>query len=146
MTRIEHVFSDFKWIDVEGPKPADLIKLAEEFKIPLSPLTNCLDPEHLPHSLIYDSITYFILRHFDIKSKPKALTMQELTTKIAFFVGAGYVLTIHRSSVACVDRLKDRATEKRTRSEFLKILIQDISAFQSEDSFFDEIRFGVEFI
>ena len=63
--------------------------------------------------------------------------MQELTTKIAFFVGAGYVLTIHRSSVACVDRLKDRATEKRTRSEFLKILIQD--TLTSFDTPLDEL-------
>jgi magnesium transporter len=125
MNRIEHAFPDYKWIDIEAPTPADLIKLAEEFKIPLSPMSNCLDPEHLPHSLIYDNVTYFILRHFDTKSKPKALTMQELTTKIAFFVGPGYVLTIHRSSVTCVERLKGKINEKWSRSELLKSLIQD---------------------
>lgn len=125
MNRIEHAFSDFKWIDIETPTKADLIKLAEEFKIPLSPITNCLDPEHLPHSFILDSVTYFILRHFDTKSKPKALTMQELTTKIAFFVGPGYVLTIHRLPITCVDRLKDKLNEKWTRGDLLKSLIQD---------------------
>lgn len=125
MNRIEHAFSDYKWIDIEAPNQADLIKLAEEFNIPLSPISNCLDPEHLPHSLILDSVTYFILRHFDTRSKPKALTMQELTTKIAFFAGPGYVLTIHRTSINCVDRLKGNVNDKWTRSELLKILIQD---------------------
>jgi magnesium transporter len=137
MKRLENAFADFKWIDIEAPAQADLIKLAEEFKIPLSPISNCLDPEHLPHSLILDSITYFILRHFDTKSKAKALTMQELTTKIAFFVGPGYVLTIHRLPITCVDRLKDKVNEKWTRSDLLKSLIQD--TLTSFDNPLDEL-------
>lgn len=137
MNRIEHAFSDFKWIDIEAPTQADLIRLADEFKIPLSPITNCLDPEHLPHSLIFDSVVYFILRHFDEKSKTKALTMQELTTKIAFFVGSKFVLTIHRTSTTCVDRLKNNVNDKWSRTALLKSLIQD--TLTSFDSPLDEL-------
>lgn len=132
MNRHEHAFSGFKWIDIEAPNAGDLIKLGDEFKIPLGPISNCLDPEHLPHGLVFDSVVYFILRHFDSKSKAKAATMQELTTKIAFFVGADYVLTIHRSSVTCVDRIKHKINDKWTKSDLLRSLIQDtLSSFDA---------------
>jgi magnesium transporter len=80
---------------------------------------------------------FFIWIGFDTKSKAKALTMQELTTKIAFFVGPGYVLTIHRLPITCVDRLKDKVNEKWTRSDLLKSLIQD--TLTSFDNPLDEL-------
>lgn len=124
MKRYEHSFANFKWIDCEEPSQSDLMELANEFNIPLQPLANCLDPEHLPHADIFDKTVYFILRHHDVKAKAKSGTMQELTTKFVFFVGPDYVLTIHRAPLACVENKKVKVNfESLGKTDLVKGLI-----------------------
>ncbi|MFS4460897.1 CorA family divalent cation transporter [Bdellovibrio sp. HCB2-146] len=138
MKRYEHSFANFKWIDCEGPSQSDLMELANEFNIPLQPLANCLDPEHLPHGDVFDKTVYFILRHYDVKAKPKAGTMQELTTKLVFFVGADYVLTIHRASLNCIENKKVKADfEMLNKSDLVKNLI--VATLASFDPPLDEL-------
>lgn len=108
MKRFEHQWQDYKWVDCEAPSQQDLMALAEEFPIPLQALANCLDPEHLPLCTFFEKSCYFILRHHDDKAKPKAGTIQELTTKIAFFVGRDFVLTVHRGPLDCISQKKDK--------------------------------------
>lgn len=108
MKRFEHQWQDYKWVDCEAPSQEDLLQLAEEFPIPLQALTTCLDPEHLPMCTFYEKVCYFILRHHDVHSKNKSGTMQDLTTKIVFFVGRDFVVTIHRSPLDCITAKKDK--------------------------------------
>lgn len=99
MTRFEHQWPDFKWIDIQGPSQQDFLQLAGDLELPLRPLANCLDPEHLPRCEFFGSTAFFTLRHYDKSSKENSGTMQELTTKIVFVVGPNYLLTIHRAPI-----------------------------------------------
>ena len=91
MARFEHQWQSHKWVDCEAPTQEELLKLAEEFPIPLQALTTCLDPEHLPKCEAFHDVIFFIIRHYDAESSPTAATMQELTTKLVFFVGKDFV-------------------------------------------------------
>ncbi len=110
--RFEHNWADFKWVDLEGPAHSDLVKIAEEFSLPLMELSNALEPDILPHCEINSDYTFILLRHFDAGSKHKSATTQELTTKISFFIGRDFVLTLHRLPLPCIEK-------KRNNVEFV---------------------------
>lgn len=129
MKRFEHQWQDFKWIDIEGPSQQDFLQLASEFELPLRPLANCLDPEHLPHAEFFSKTAFFILRHFDKTCKETAGTMQELTTKIVFVVGDDYVMTIHRAPIESLSEITERCNfENFSLAGFIKNLISRIIA------------------
>ncbi len=133
MKRFEHHWKDFKWIDCEAPSQEDLTLLAEEFPIPLQALTTCLDPEHLPKCEFFEKSLFFILRHHDLQANPKAATMQELTTKLVFFVGKDFVLTIHRLPIPCITEKKDKVPfEQISLVSLVKFLcLQTIKSFDA---------------
>ncbi|WP_374078491.1 CorA family divalent cation transporter [Bdellovibrio bacteriovorus] len=133
MKRFEHQWQDFKWIDCEAPSQEDLLKLAEEFPIPLQALSTCLDPEHLPKCEFLEKVLFVILRHQDPQAKPKAGTMQELTTKLIFFVGKDFVLTIHRVPLPCTTDKRDKAQfEKMSQVSFVKgLFLQTLRSFDA---------------
>ncbi len=145
MARFEHQGQSHKWVDCEAPTQEELLKLAEEFPIPLQALTTCLDPEHLPKCEAFHDVIFFIIRHYDAESSPTAATMQELTTKLVFFVGKDFVLTIHRGSIPCI-------TEKKQKSAFENIsltkLVQSLclSTLKTFDQPLNELDNKVEII
>lgn len=129
MKRFEHRWEDFKWIDIEGPSQEDFLHLASDFELPLHPLANCLDPEHLPRCEFFGSVAFFILRHFDNTAKDSAGTMQALTTKLVFIVGEGYVITIHRAPISTInDEIAKCDFVNPTRVELVQNLIARVIA------------------
>lgn len=124
MKRFEHQWQDFKWIDIEGPNQQDFVNLAAEFDLPLHPLANSLDPEHLPHAEFFGSTSFFILRNYDTHAKDSAFSMQALTTKIVFAVGPNYILTIHRGPIETVtNRISKCNFENMSKTDFLQNMI-----------------------
>lgn len=127
MKRHEQAFANFKWVDIEGPSSEDLSRLAEEFPIPLAEVQGCLDPEHLPQCQFFEKSFIVILRHHDMQAKPSAGTMQELSTKLVFFIGHDFLLTIHRLALPCIQMKKEKAPSEisltaLTRSLFVQTL------------------------
>lgn len=131
MKRFEQQWQDFKWIDCEAPAQSDLVQLAEEFPIPLHTLATCLAPEHLPRCEFLEKVLFIVLRHHDPLAKPKAVTMQELTTKLILFVGKDFVLTIHRIPLTCITEGREKgAFEKTSLVSFVKnLFLQSIKSF-----------------
>lgn len=111
MTKFEHQTTEFKWIDIEDPTPEELLKIADDHSLPLQALTTCLAPEHLPKCEVFRDVLFFIIRHHDIHVKHNASTVQELTTKLVFFIGKDFVITLHRSPLPCI-------TEKKNKIQF----------------------------
>ncbi|RYZ67325.1 MAG: magnesium and cobalt transport protein, partial [Proteobacteria bacterium] len=106
MKRFDHQGQDFKWTDIEAPTPEVFAQLSQEFKLPLHALTATLDPEHLPKCEFLGNVCFFILRFYDKDAKASAGSMQALTTKIVFFVGPDWVLTIHRGHIVPIEDKK----------------------------------------
>lgn len=127
MKRFEYQWQDFKWIDIEGPSQQDFVDIANEWSLPLRPLANCLDPEHLPHAEFFGSTAFFILRHYDSQSKESVGTMQDLTTKLVFVLGKDYVMTIHRAPINTVSEKMSKCNfENISLVNFLEYMINGV--------------------
>ena len=127
MKRFEYQWQDFKWIDIEGPSQQDFVDIANEWSLPLRPLANCLDPEHLPHAEFFGSTAFFILRHYDSQSKESIGTMQDLTTKLVFVLGKDYVMTIHRAPINTVSEKMSKCNfENISLVNFLEYMINGV--------------------
>lgn len=138
MKRFEQQFADFKWIDIENPSVEDLTKLTDEYPIPLTVAQTCMDPEHLPQCQFFEKSIFFILRHQDLQAKPDADTMQELSTKLIFFVGQDFLITVHRMSLPCITAKKEKAaSDKLTLVQLVRNLC--VQTLKSFDPALDEL-------
>lgn len=135
MELLESEFKGFKWLDITNPSKEMLDQLAAQLKLPKKILLNCLDPDYLPHVETYgtpQSPVYFIVLRFMEPVVPmKADSVQELTTKIAFFVSADRIVSIHRlklKEVQAVDqKLKVLGEEEITRFHVLSRFFEQAS-------------------
>lgn len=100
----------FEWIDVLNPNREVLDKLATKYNIHPTSVEDCLDPEHLPKYEKIDDNLFIIARAYDMEAGEESDTVQELTRKIAIFIGDGYVLTIHRRDQPFFDKVIDQWT------------------------------------
>lgn len=88
--------AEFKWIDLVSPKDKEIQELGKEYQITSSAIKDCLDPKHLPKYEHLGGLQFIILRAFDEKSQADADNVQELTRKLAIFIGKDFALSIHR--------------------------------------------------
>lgn len=123
MKKSEHQLQNFRWIDLTGPKKSDLNHLAQELTIPNRILMNALDPEHLPKYELLDSAAVIYLRVVD-PSKPNAVNIQDLTTKITLIITENIVMSIHRLDHLFLEELRIESVEKNfTLKDLIKRII-----------------------
>ena len=96
MAQTEVQFNGFKWVDMVNPTKKVLEQTALELEVPRKLLLNCLDPDYLPHIETYGSVLFVVLRLMEPKPDITADTVQELTTKVALFIGPDKIISIHR--------------------------------------------------
>jgi len=87
---------NYKWIDVVYPDRKLLEKLADDYELHETSVEDCLDPEHLPKIEFIEDTIFIIARSYDNLATPQSDTVQELTRKLAIFIGSDFFLTIHR--------------------------------------------------
>lgn len=125
----------FKWTDVTNPSKEMLEQFATEIGLSKRILLNCLDSDYLPHVETYGSasnpIHFIVLRFMEPTVPMSADSVQELTTKVAFFMTSHRVLSIHRlelREVKEVDRkLKSLKSEDVTRFHILSLFFEQAS-------------------
>lgn len=98
----------YKWVDVKEPHEEDITRLTTEFELPYLLVQDCLKPEHLPKYEFTEEGHFLMLRSFDSQSGKDAITVQDLTRKVALFITHGRVITIHRVDLAHLDKVEDR--------------------------------------
>lgn len=86
----------FKWIDLSHPSAEELAQIQAEYRLHPAFLQDCLEPAHLPKYERLGNVQFTIVRLYDYESTDDAGTVQELTRKVAIFVGQDYLITIHR--------------------------------------------------
>ena len=99
---------DFTWIDVAHPSDAEMSEIALEYGLHPTSVQDCLDPEHLPKIEAFDTMTFVIVRAYDDECSTEADSVQDLTRKVAIFIGAGFILTIHRTDQPFFVRLREQ--------------------------------------
>lgn len=133
------VFNGFKWTDVSNPSKGVLEQFAHEMGLSKRVLLNCLDPDYLPHVETYGSVSapvYFIVLRFMEPFVPmKADSVQELTTKMAFFMTAQRVLSIHRLELREVKEVERKLKSMKS---------DDVSRFHILSLFFEQASLGFD--
>ncbi|QIL76714.1 MULTISPECIES: CorA family divalent cation transporter [Hymenobacter] len=96
----------FAWLDITNPAVAELQAVAEQYQLPDSLVRDCLEPTHLPKFEATNGLNFVILRVFITPENSEADTIQELSTKIAVFYAADYLITVHRLPHPVLSELK----------------------------------------
>ena len=135
-------YSEFRWIDVEAPTKIELEKLADENNLPVKLLLDCLDPEYLPHIETHGAAHFIVIRTPEPNLPIEADTVQELTTKIAFFITQQGLLTVHRQSLPMVQQVRLHFNEvvepEKTTALVLSLFLSQVAqALISELSVLD---------
>lgn len=120
---------EFEWLDVTSPAPEELAGLANRFGLHPTSLQDCLDPEHLPKYERLGGATFVIVRAYDEAAPPDAVTVQQMTRKVAAFAGLSFLLTVHRKPMPFWDAFRSDCTGRDPAVTGLgEVLVDLISA------------------
>ncbi len=125
--------SSGQWVDITFPGLDDIPSLSKRYNIPEKNLLSCLDPEHLPKLEVQNEFTFLITRVYDPTNYKKGDSVQELTTKLSFFIFKDRLITLHRVDHHFVNELRERLTQTKGCLDSKKLILELIS--NSIDSF-----------
>ena len=114
-TLLERHDPDFIWIDLVHPTVEELTEIAERYGLHAVSVNDCLDPEHLPKFEAFETHTFIILRACDENADPSAVTVQDLTRKIAIFFSPQFLITIHRKDQPWLSAIHERPAIERNK-------------------------------
>jgi magnesium transporter len=97
---------DFEWLDVTAPTSDELAGLAELYGLHPMAMQDSLDPEHLPKHEKLRGATFVIVRAYDEEATPEAVTIQQMTRKVAVFAGLTFLITVHRKAMPFFEAFK----------------------------------------
>jgi magnesium transporter len=98
----------FQWIDIGDPTPEDLKKLSIEFDIHETSLQDSLEPYHLPKYERHEDYVFIILRAVDPSRPADSSDINELTRKVAIFLGKEFLITVHRTDIQFIKSLREK--------------------------------------
>lgn len=116
------------WVDVQEPHYEDFERLNSELNLPYLLVQDCLRPEHLPKYECTDEGHFLMLRSFDEDSERDAISVQDMTRKIALFITEGRLVTIHRVSLNYIDKISEKARRPEGAKNLHSLIHQVIIA------------------
>lgn len=103
----------FEWIDISNPAKEELREVAAKYHLHRALVEDSLQPEHLPKYEEIEDVQFLILRVYSSKATSQSDTIQELTDKIAIFIGDVFIITIHRRQFDFIGDIRTRYVETR---------------------------------
>lgn len=123
-----------QWIDITAPTKDDVPDLARRYNIPEKSLMSCLDPEHLPKLENLNEFLFLVTRVFDKSHSVKGDTIQDLTTKLAFFISKDRIITLHRVDHEFIETLTRKLVANKGCLDSKKVILELLtSSIQSFD-------------
>lgn len=129
MTQFKKSFGKFEWLDLEKPKPKDLIELTQPFHIDFNLLEDALEHGHLPKLEKHGDFTFIILRAYSVEPHQNHATVAKLSNKIAFLINETQLITIHQKPFEFLDKFKAEEFEE-SESLMLSIILEMIRTFE----------------
>lgn len=96
----------YVWVDITNPTKAELAEISVEFGLHQALVEDCLQPDHLPKHEVVGDNQFVILRAFNFSASEEADTIQEVTDKIAVFLGNEFIITVHRPPFEFLNQIK----------------------------------------
>lgn len=117
----------FHWLDITNPESAELAKIGKKYGIPKRSIDDCLDPQHLPKIERIKELTFIVTRYYDQNCAEDADSVQELTRKIAIFLGSDFLITVHRRDQPFIAQLRDKwGAQLEISSDALQKILNDL--------------------
>lgn len=104
------------WVDVTGPTSEELSELSIIYGLNQYALSDCLQPDHLPKHEDIDGTHFIITRVLAPFHAGQSVSIQSISTKIAFFYRPGLLITIHRMPHAFIEEVRTRYFDSGTFS------------------------------
>lgn len=115
-TVFESADPPFVWLDLVDPHREDLEKVAREYGLPQTAVSDCLDPEHLPKFERFGPNSFAIFRAFDERADFMADTVQALTRKVAMFWSPTFLITVHRKDQSYLSEIRAEWEERASKN------------------------------
>lgn len=94
------------WLDISAPDEEDIAYLSEMYHLHPLTLQDCLQPDHLPKFEQADTHSAFmIVRVYDPQCKNQPDSIQDISNKIAVFIGPDFIVTLHRTEYPFLEEL-----------------------------------------
>ena len=107
----ENKAQKLKWVDVTAPTPAELFEISEKYHLNQYALSACLQPDHLPKHEDIEGTHFIITRVLLYIRGGQSVSIQSISTKIAFFYRPGLLITIHRIPHDFIQEVRTRFFE-----------------------------------
>jgi len=112
----------FDWIDLTNPDQEEISRVAKQYDLHEASVKDCLQPDHLPKYELLEQYTFIITRVLTDDPIPDADTLQELTTKIAFFYSKDFLITVHRRGQPLIGTVKSKKIDSGVCKDTLYLL------------------------
>lgn len=126
---------NYEWIDITSPEKAELNEIAVKYDLHKALVEDSLQPEHLPKFEMVGDTHFIILRVYSTIAPKEADTIQEVTDKIAVFIGSNFIITIHRRDYDFLHAIKLKYVDKGKCSTphqlLFRIIFSSLSSYAS---------------
>lgn len=134
------------WIDVTNPSETELLELANKYKLHPNAVQDCLEPDHLPKFEETGNSNFIVLRVYDIQQTTDADTIQEVTRKIAIFIIADKLITVHRTVQPLLLEVQKKFVDTEKCEDKHQLLLHILNAsFLSYDTPADKLAAEIDF-
>ncbi|WAC13710.1 magnesium transporter CorA family protein [Dyadobacter pollutisoli] len=96
----------FEWLDIMEPSDEELKSVTEKYDLHESSINDWLQIDHLPKYEDVGSYTFIIFRIHAENAASEADTVTELTDKVAIFMNAKTVITLHKKQWSGPESIK----------------------------------------
>ena len=105
----------FQWVVVTEPTIDILKNITTEFNLHRLSVQDCLEPYHLPKFERHDEYSFIIIRVIDTERKVNSSDINQLTRKIAVFLGKNFLITINRVDLPFMKELREKWAKRIPR-------------------------------
>lgn len=126
--------TDIVWTDITNPTQQELEEISKKYDLNPYTFMDSLDPDHLPKYEEHNNTHFFIVRVLE-HSQEHEQTVGEMTTKIAVFYNADFIITIHRKAQPVMENIQQTCIDSRkvnsTGALAVKIIWETLHTYEA---------------
>lgn len=112
----------FEWLDITDPDEDELNKLKQTHSLHEASIKDWRQPDHLPKYETMNGYAFIIFRMHSESVTEEADTVPELTDKVAIFMFADKVITLHRKPWKAPESIKENQIEQHGCNDTLQLV------------------------
>jgi len=101
-----------KWINLHNPTSKELEAIATEYNFLKLTIEDSLEPGHLPKFETDGTISFLLLRFFDLENRAIKNIVREFSHKISIYFGKDFIVTVHQKENQIFDRVFKKYIDK----------------------------------